>query len=80
MQLNWQEEQAKADRLELLYQRSGRTHRDHELHGRFTGLAATAPSASEAVLTAHPTPASPRPNGADPSCGTRGKLPTESES
>jgi hypothetical protein len=78
MQLNWQEEQAKADRLELLYQASGRQERSHPSHGLFTGLALTAPSATETGLTAlTPTAASSEPEGGIPSCGDPEKLPID---
>ena len=57
LKLDWRVEQAKADRLELLYQRSGRTDPSHPLHARYTGLvAAEAPSAQEAGDAA-PAPA-----------------------
>jgi len=61
LKLDWRVEQAKADRLELLYQRSGRADRSHPQHGLFTGLvAADAPSAQQtgdAAPSAAATPA-----------------------
>ena len=57
LKLDWRVEQAKADRLELLYQRSGRADPSHSQHALFTGLvAAEAPSAQEAGDAA-PSPA-----------------------
>lgn len=65
-------EQAKADRMELLYQRSGRGCRNHPLNGLFTGLIAEAPSARVTLggvtpatacvdLTQQPTDSHPTP-------------------
>lgn len=76
MQMQWQEEQSKADRLELLYQADGRHRREHQMHGLFTGLALTAPSASETGLPAlTPTAASPEPEAGAPSVEAPGELP-----
>lgn len=78
MRINWQEERAKVERLELLYQADGRHERSHPLHGRYTGLALTAPSASEQGLSAlAPTAASPGPSGGAPSVGAPGELPSD---
>lgn len=76
MQLDWRVEQAKAERLELLYRRDGRHRASHRLHGLFTGLAELAPSASEIQRLPTPTAASLNPMGAVPSAGTDGELPT----
>ena len=66
LQLDWRVEQAKADRLELLYQRSGRADRSHPQHGLFTGLTAEAPSAQQTGDTAPSAAATPvGPDGAN---------------
>lgn len=60
-------EQAKADRLELLYQQSGRASKNHPMHALFTGLIAQAPSAQtghqEAGAGAGAQEAEPLPPG-----------------
>jgi hypothetical protein len=58
--MNHLEEAAKAERLEQLYQRSGRAAKDHPQHGLFTGLAAESPSA-QALGTSTPEPAAASP-------------------
>lgn len=40
LQMDHRQELAKAERMELLYQRSGRAAKDHPQHGLFTGLLA----------------------------------------
>jgi hypothetical protein len=77
MQINWQEENAKVERLDLLYHADGRHHRDHPLHGLYTGLAQKAPSASEQGLPAlAPTAASPEPEDGATIEEAPGELPT----
>jgi len=65
LKLDWRVEQAKADRLEAVYQRSGRADRSHPLHGFYTGLMAEAPSAQQTGDTAPSVAATPAgPDGA----------------
>jgi hypothetical protein len=81
LKLDWRVEQAKADRLEELYQRSGRAEEGHAYHGLFTGLAAESPSAQAlGTSTPGPTAASPgqgeqasvcaNPNATTQACAT----------
>jgi hypothetical protein len=60
LKLDWRVEQAKADRLELLYQRSGRANPAHAMHALFTGLAAESPAA-QALCTSTTGPATASP-------------------
>ena len=55
--MDWREEQAKADRIELLYAADGRGVvidgvPQHPLHGFYTGLACESPSAKAVAMTA----------------------------
>lgn len=76
MRMDWREEQAKAERLALLYAADGRGDKSHPLHGRYTGLALTAPSATGTGLAAlTPTAASPQPDGETSSVEDPGELP-----
>ncbi len=50
--MDWQEENAKVQRLELLYAADGRQDRKHPMHGLYTGLIFSAPSAQQAGTAA----------------------------
>ncbi|MCE2836200.1 MAG: hypothetical protein LW834_08010 [Cyanobium sp. 49614_E6] len=63
-QINHLEESAKQERLELLYEQSGRGDRSHPLHALYTGLIQEAPSAQVPGPSA-PEPATASPNGAE---------------
>jgi hypothetical protein len=52
MRLDWRVENAKVQRMELLYAADGRQDRKHPRHGLYTALAVLAPSAQEAGSTA----------------------------
>jgi len=58
--INHLEEAAKQERLELLYERSGRGEATHPLHALYTGLFQEAPSAQVSGPTA-PKPATASP-------------------
>jgi len=58
--INHLEETAKQERLELLYERSGRGEKTHPMHGLYTGLFQEAPSAQV------PGPTAPEPATASP--------------
>lgn len=59
-QINHLEETAKQERLELLYEQSGRGDKGHPLHALYTGLIQEAPSAQD------PGPSAPDPTTASP--------------
>lgn len=60
MAFDWRVEAAKQERLELLYQRSGRADPAHAMHALFTGLVAESPAAQAlCTSTTEPTTASP---------------------
>jgi hypothetical protein len=58
--INHLEETAKQERLELLYERSGRGDKTHPQHALYTGLFQEAPSAQV------PGPSAPEPATASP--------------
>jgi hypothetical protein len=60
VRINHLEETAKQERLELLYERSGRSDKTHPQHALFTGLFQQAPSAQV------PGPSAPEPATASP--------------
>jgi len=64
MVINHLEEAAKQERIELLYQRSGRADPSHPFHAVFTGLVQEAPSAQAPGPSAlEPAAASPVEQG-----------------
>ena len=57
MQLDWRVENAKMERLDLLYTADGRHDPEHPSHGLYTGLIALAPSTQGTGTAALPTAA-----------------------
>jgi hypothetical protein len=58
--INHLEEAARQQRIEMLYEKSGRSDRSHPMHSLYTGLFQEAPSAQV------PGPSAPEPTTASP--------------